>query len=398
LWLDANVVAQLMRDPKKSRFSVKTEQQQNPQPVHYSTSELRRLQALACAAAGIVMQPACVEIRASAGLDADLQRLSSRAGASRLAGDDNFVLRRGALLQTDIAMFMPGRSEPIGSFAGGPQRVRIQTTDGVAVDYAQQAPHWELARMLLDYVRPPGAANPAPALDAMVRLWYRATASWMQAHEQHDTDHLDRARTVFPNDADILFLSACQHEVYAGAPVQSAIRSIVVPTGVRSDLRSDRSELRQAESLFRRALAARPDMVEARVRHGRVLSLLERYPEAVDELRGALASVADDEQRYFGELFLGAAEAARKNIDAARDAYGRAARLYPKAQSPRIALSELARRVGDRGAALREMEPIFNRSVRDRERDDPWWHYYVVQARNADDLLETLRRPYRAEP
>ena len=29
--------------------------------------------------------------------------------------------------------------------------------------------------------------------------------------------------------------------------------------------------------------------------------------------------------------------------------------------------------------------------------DDPWWSYYVAQARDADDLLEAMRRPYLSE-
>ena len=108
--------------------------------------------------------------------------------------------------------------------------------------------------------------------------------------------------------------------------------------------------------------------------------------------------MTEDELRYYGELFLGAAETARRNFEAAREAYGRAARLYPEAQSPRIALSELARRLGDRGAAWREMQTIFERPASDAEPDDPWWRYFMVQARNADDLLEALRRPFLNEP
>ncbi len=29
--------------------------------------------------------------------------------------------------------------------------------------------------------------------------------------------------------------------------------------------------------------------------------------------------------------------------------------------------------------------------------DDPWWTYYKSQARNADDLLEELWRPFLSE-
>jgi tetratricopeptide (TPR) repeat protein len=400
LWIDANVIAQLMRDPRKSSFSVKAEHQPTSQPIRYSTVQLRRIQGLACAAAGNLTHPACVEIRAAASLDADLLRLSNLVAASRLAGDDNFLLRRGALLHADIAMLMPDSAEPVSvsGLQGGPQRIRIQTSDGMALGIGQLAPHWELARMLLDFVRPPGAANPAPGSDEMVRLWYRSTAAWMQAHEQHDTDHLDRARAIFPNDADILFLSASQHEVYAGAPVQSALRAMPVPTGMRSDISSERTELHQAESFFRRAIAASPAMSEAHLRYGRVLFRLERYGEAISELHKALASIDDDDQRYYGELFLGAAETARRNIDAARGAYGRAAKLRPQAQSPRIGLSELARRLGDRGGAFRELQVVFDQPAIEAELTDPWWKYYVVQARNADDLLETLRRPFRHDP
>ncbi len=399
LWIDANVTVQLMRDPRKSGFSVKAENQQGSQPIRYSTLQLAKMRVLACAAAGSLSHPACIEIRAAGALDADLMRLSTVAAAASLGGDDNFVLRRGALLHADIAMLMPGSAEPMGGGAfGGPQAVRIQTSDGMALDIGQFPPHWEVGRMLLDAVRPAGAANPAPGLDDMVRLWYRSTAAWMQAREQHDTDHLDRARAIFPNDADILFLSACQREVYAGAPVQSALRGMPVPTGMRSDVSSERAELQHAEGFFRRALAANPAMAEARLRYGRVLLLLDRPADAASELRQALAKTDEAEQRYYGELFLGAAETSRRNFDAARDAYSRAAGLFPDAQSPRIALSELARRLGNRDGAMREMQVIFDLPAIEAERDDPWWHYYVAQARNVDELLEALRRPFRREP
>ena len=398
LWIDANVITQAMRDPRKSRFSFRAEGQSTTQSIQYSSQQLRRLKVLACAAAGILAHPVCVEVGASTALDADLLGLAGLASASRQQGDDNFVLRRGALLHTDIAMLMPTSAEPIGPTGlGGPQRIRVQTTDGLALDMGQTAPHWDLARMLLDYVKPPGAASPAPGLDDMVRLWYRATSAWMQAREQHDTAHLDRARAIFPNDADILFLSACQHEAYAGPLIQSALQSTVMPTSLRWDVASARSELHQAESFFRRALAARPGMTEAHLRYGRVLSLLERHADAVTELRQAMASTDDSQLRYYGELFLGAVETARRDVGAARDAYARAAQLYPTAQSPRIALSELARRRGDRGGALREMQVVFDRPATDSEPDDPWWRYFVVQAQNAADLLDELRRPFKTE-
>jgi tetratricopeptide (TPR) repeat protein len=285
--------------------------------------------------------------------------------------------------------------EPIGSPPGsGPQRYRIQTTDGLAVDMGQVAAHWELARMLLDYVRPGGMGRSAPARDEMVRRWYVATAAWMQAVEQHDTVHLDRARTMFPDDPDILFWSGCQHEIYAGPPIQSAIHTAVVPAGVKFDVSSSRGELRDAETWFRKAIAGNPANAEARLRHGRVLALLDRPRDAIDELRQALEATDDPLMRYYAALFMGAAAEALHDLDGARQAYEEARELFPAAQSPHIALSALSRRRGDRAGAWSEMQQWFEVGGGERA-NDPWWRYYVVQAQNADELLEDLRRPFR---
>jgi tetratricopeptide (TPR) repeat protein len=100
--------------------------------------------------------------------------------------------------------------------------------------------------------------------------------------------------------------------------------------------------------------------------------------------------------RYYGELFLGAEEESLTQYDAAFDAYHRAAALYPTAQSPWLALSQLARRRGDRAAALRALQQVFDLPS-EPDRDDPWWTYYVAQARNIDQLFEDLRRPFLVE-
>jgi hypothetical protein len=401
LWIDVSVLVQLMRDPSTSRFDVKVVEQRKAQAIRYTPPQLQRLRVLSCAAAGALDSPFCASIRSTSGVDVNLRRLSGlvEVDRGRQRGDDGFVLRRGALLHTDIAIFFPHASEPIGSDAmPGPERLRVHASDGRPTDMGQVPPHWELARLLLDDVKPGGAARPAPGQDEMVRSWYRATAAWMQFHEQHDRRHLDRAREIFPGDADILFLSACQHEAYAGRPIQSAVQAIVAPTGFTTAIGAERSELRRAETYFRRALVANPASAEAHVRFGRVLSLLERYADAGAELEQGLEIADDAVVRYFGELFLGAVREARRDFGAAEAAYAEAARLYPTAQSPRMALSALARRRGDRLVAVREMQALFERPHGDSARgDDPWWSYFVVQARNADDLLDAVRRPFRED-
>ena len=123
---------------------------------------------------------------------------------------------------------------------------------------------------------------------------------------------------------------------------------------------SDSQELLDAEGLFRRVLELKPDAVEARLRLGHVLLRLGRFREAAGELRQAVPLLESDAQLlYDGELFLGAAEEALGNYEASRVAFERAASLYPTAQSPRLSLSELARRRGDRPGALRELQQVF---------------------------------------
>jgi Flp pilus assembly protein TadD len=128
---------------------------------------------------------------------------------------------------------------------------------------------------------------------------------------------------------------------------------------------------------------------------GHVLILLDRQAEAAKHLRDALEVEGDPALRYYGELFLGAAEERLGHADAARQAYGEAATLFPSAQSPHLAMSALARRLGDRATALREMQAVFDLQHAESPPDDPWWTYYKTQARDADDLLAALWQPFR---
>jgi Tfp pilus assembly protein PilF len=398
LWVDVTAIAMLIRDPLGSRFTLSGERQP-PVPVRYTPNQLARLRVLACAAGGRLLTRPCMKLDAARQVDDELSRLAERAAAERMStGDDNYTVRRGALLHTDIAMYVPATIEPFGAREMlGPQEVRFQTADGLGVELGQVAPHWELARAMISQIWPPGGKAPRPATDGMARLWYRATAAWMQDKEQHDTRHLDRARELFPSDYDILFLSATQHEVYADAQIQSALRTSVVPQGTHTDVNSEKPELRAADGLFRRAIAANPEAPEAHLRYGHVLLRLDRYADAARELEQALATTDDGLHRYYGQLFLGAAREGLREFESAREAYAEAARLFPGAQSPRIALSALARRRGDRSGAMTELDQVLRRGAPAdaTDRDDPWWHYFVDQARNADQLLADLRRPFR---
>lgn len=404
LWFDASALVWTMRNVggTGAALSVRPAGQKTAVQIRYSKPQFHRLQVLACAAGGLVFETECMQIKAGDELDPELRQIAALAGASSQRGDRNYLVRHAAILHSDVAMLAPAAMVAPGSVgrpvAGAVDRFRMEISDGQELNLHQSAVHWEIARMLLDYVRPRGSDHADPGHDDMVRQWYRATAAWMQLKEDHDKLHLAHARELFPSDPDIFFLSACQRETYAGAPIQAAVKSAVLPAGVTLDVAGDHFELRDAEGLFRRTLQIKPDFPEARMHYGRVLDLLGKHAEAATELRKAIGGLTDRQMLYYGGMFLGAAEEMRGNRDAARVAYEQSSALYPRAQSPLLALSQLARAAGDRRGALRSIDRLFALQSEDRdEHDDPWWWYYVSQGRDADELLDAMREPYRSE-
>ena len=406
LWVDVNVFAQVMRNLKLSRFTFKNEGGSGTTEVRYTPLQLRQLATWACAATAQFDEADCLDIKAASNADPEIRRLARHVADDRARmHDDNYILRRGALLHSDVAMLQPhGAVEPFAPTGlpslPGPNTWRVDIADGRSLDTGLSAVHWDIARLAVANIRPSDARKPAPERDAMARAWYTATATWMQWNEDHDTMHLDRARELFPDDAVILFLSGCQRETYAGNEIQAATKSVALPTGLKVAIESEKVELRHAEGFLRHAAALTPQMGEVHLRLGRVLGQLGRHQEAAAELQQALTLVDDEDLRYYAELFAGAEEEALGRFDAARAAYERASALFPRAQSPFIAVSELAHRRGDRAGAVAAMEKVFALPAPvNRARDDPWWRYHVAQAKNADDLLDALRAPFRrADP
>jgi hypothetical protein len=363
LWIDLNSVIRLMRDPGVSLFFMTTPGQSTPTRYVYSGSDLRRLLTLALKE---------IPRRNETGV----QR-QDRARVSQ-----NRLLKRGAVLHGDIAMLAEPQSAPADRRPDPSGSIRVQFMDGrrVGTDYIPS--HWQTARTLLDAV-------PVPSRDEMVNLWYRATNAQLQATFQINPTHNRRALELFPDDADLLFFAGCYHEVMATSQVQNVSRAL--PQEMTGVIGSERSELRQAERFFRRALSAASHFDEARIRLGRVLGLLGRHADAVDQLRAA--APADPLLAYYAAMFLGAEVDALARPAEARGWYERAAALYPSAQSPLLALSQLAQREADRPGAIRTLEQALQ--FRADGDDDPWWTYHTSQGRDVDTRLRAM---YRAVP
>ena len=307
-------------------------------------------------------------------------------------GDTNRILERGALLHADIAMLAPPDDRRAFKASLDSPGVVYLYSDGRLRAIEFTGVHWTIGRALLDEVRPD------PSLDDTVRLWYRATGAYLQTHHAfaYAEPLLSDARRIFAADADILLYSGSVHENYATPNVQASVgpgaRTLSV-TGIRST----RAELQMARTFFGQAVTSNPGLTEGRIRLGHVLELLGRAQEAVVELRRAAVESDNDRLRYYAQLFLGQAEQALGHQDAARDAFERAAGLYPRAQSPRLALSQLARRYGDRAGALGAIQQVLALPGDEMSREDPWWIYYATHVPDADTLLDQLRKTFLAE-
>jgi len=354
-----------------------------PQRAPYTTGDEKRLRALAREAA-----LACAPDAASPEAE------QSPNEAERLCAR-NRLLKRGALLHTDAAVRFRGELSP--PQPGGSQRLLVRFSDGQQLAREDAPGHWELAQALLDNVAP------SPQGDETVRLWYLATCAYGQYYERH-TRQEDRAAELFSDDAEIIFLAGSLHETFASPRMQVLARSLSLPWGERHGIESERSELREAEKLFRRALRLAPGLVEARVRLGRVLHRLGRYEQAMRVLEEAVAALssgsgesADDELLlYFAKLFLGAAAENGGRYELARVAYRDASGVFPAAPAPWLALSQLALRTGDRETALEAGRRALHPGV--GEADDPWWRYHVLQGRRVDAWFERLHRSMGSEP
>ena len=283
----------------------------------------------------------------------------------------NDLLLRGAALHADIAKLIPDeivRRSPR-------QEAIFIVRDGREQGKRFVSIHWELGRSLLDAVTPDPAAHPG------VRQWYRDTSmdlirirALTEAAVQ-----LPIARRMFPADPVVLYASGLLHERFASPPLQTAADAIMVDSRGAAAVDSARAELTRAERFFRDLLVVQPDHLDARVRHGRVLGQLGRHGPGADELRHAIANGASGALLYLAELFLGREEEALGDNDLARSAFEKAAALYPRAQSPHLALSHLSRRAGDHGRAQRELAVLGQLPRDELQRSDPWWTYYEIR-------------------
>jgi len=287
-------------------------------------------------------------------------------------------MEQAAMLHADIAALAPPQATHAAANSGpDSQSIVMRVLDGQAAGLDAEPVHWEIARSALDAMRPDPSTS--AAVRQFVQTWYRATAAHQLSRRAYGQagSHLEHARAKLVDDAWIQLYSGVVQENQAAPTVQVALQSLGANGATRLDVAPIRESLEHAEGYFQRAIELAPTQTVALVHHARVIGLLGRHEAAVEELRRARPAVTDPVQAYYVDLFLGAEEHALGHRSAAREAFEAAMARGPQAQSPRLALSQLAWQNGDRANALAAFDALAKLPAPAPERVDPWWSYDV---------------------
>jgi tetratricopeptide (TPR) repeat protein len=162
--------------------------------------------------------------------------------------------------------------------------------------------------------------------------------------------------------------------------------SIETPPGL-DRVQPPASDLLHAADLYRQALAKDASFTEARVRLGRVLSLLGQRQEAFAQLERARAEARDPRQVYLACLFLGDLQEAEGNSQAAVTAYRSAVEACPYALAARAALGRVLESRGQHADANQVVREQFAAPAGQLRGRDPWQDYVHG---SPDDLAREL--------
>jgi tetratricopeptide (TPR) repeat protein len=255
--------------------------------------------------------------------------------------------------------------------------IHIEAAFGLADRNARQAiRHLTIARSDLDTLADRGRDGFVRDCWVLVIAFYQGRLELVRAHELWQVAHKSAG------DSPELWLAAGVTEEMAWTMVHGDEYEGVIA-----------GSLKEAESAYRKALAAEPNLVEARLRLGRVLTLRGDIDGALREL-DALRSTDDSGFRYLAHLFAGDALERSGRAPAAERRYIAAFAALPEGQSARLALAHLRHAAGVRAAAAEAVSAVaLDRRIGDTA--DPWVWYTVGLSWRAGHLLSTLREQVR---
>ena len=222
---------------------------------------------------------------------------------------------------------------------------------------------FDLARELV------GSVAAAARRRSLQRDWTLALAALHNASYDgtRSRELLDSAAKSLADEPELLFAAARLHEAIA-ARAYSGLAE-VVSSATRDAVQPD---LAAALRLYERVLELVPDRGEARLRRGRVLSLLQRIRAARQELESLRAAPGATDVACLAALFLGVVCEQEGRTRDALAAYRSALATGRSPQVARLAIARVLRRGGDTGEARRVVDEMLADSV---AAGDAWWRY-----------------------
>lgn len=221
--------------------------------------------------------------------------------------------------------------------------------------------------------------------DAFEKYWLWSLLAALQGggQPQLTREFADHALARFPDEPRFLLARAlAADQARAFAPAQGR-------DGAGQD-----AHVREVTSRYDAAARFEDTAAEARVRKAYFLHRIGRHAEALAELDMVTATQtgADAAVAYFHLLFRGRVLEALDRHGEARAAYEQAGARQPGAQSPKVALMRLLLRAGDRPAAQTLAAGIASAP---EDAFDPWWAYWLGDARHYPAIVATLRERTR---
>jgi VWFA-related protein len=282
----------------------------------------------------------------------------------RAAGCDARCAEAAALMHTDAAVA-----------AVGPGETDLQLA---------------AARELLD------ALPDGPERRSWQRDWLLAAGYLLEGQSR-----LPEARRVFedaervsPDDAEVLLAQGTVAEVLSllpslqpatreAAPVGSPMLPELVERGQR-----DRFETRALE-LYERALARQADLLEARLRRGRIRALRGQARDASADLEAVARQATEPYLQSLAWLYLGDLEERAGRTAEAVERYRAALAARPGFQTATVALADALHRLGRVRAADRATAESLSGAAQD---PDPWVGYHLGLAWRRGAALAALRK------
>ncbi len=286
-----------------------------------------------------------------------------------------FPVRAALLLHADLEVqqqLSPPESEQIPVCGSGPQAMAVE----------------HLAAILL-LIDPDASAFVKRAYLGMAgqAMWshcFGEAAGWARSGLRH-----------FPKDPSLLLADGVAFEArsfFTMAPAPATMGVTPATLRKREALKANLRDLgERARQSFEAALSADPNLVEARLRLGRVLWRLGRPEPARAALEEVLAKHAEAPQQYLAHLFLGRILEERGELAAAEEHYLVALAMQPLSEIAAVALSHARFLQGDVEGARDQLRAGLE-AVRSRRDFDPWMLHLLPQTPGGEAIMAELRQ------